>query len=475
MLLFSRLVLIAAAAVLGAPSHLQAQPPSTLAIVGADVLPMTGAPRLIDQTVIIRGERIISIGPRDQVPLPGSAHRIDASGLTLMPGLVDMHVHLPPEPGEPGDEAQRALAVMLAHGTTTARGMAGESINFSARDSVERGSIAGPRLYLASEPLNDRMVETPDAARAAVRKAKTAGFDFVKSHHLTEPPVWLALQDEARKLGLSTGGHLANEIGLVRGLAAGQQIEHLDGAMQELLSAARPGLRVDYAQFPPPAVLAALASADDALFDALARRVAAAKSYQVPTLSLFEKVVTAVPSTDELMRGPAMRYVSPVTVREWAAQREQLKQAGLTPEQATNFIDIRRRIVRAYHRAGVPLMAGSDTAQFFHVWGPGLVEEIEALAAAGLTPMEALRAATVIPRDYFRSLPNGGSSLGWKADFGTIEPGARADLILLRGDPSKNLSSLREIESVIAGGRHYSRAALDSILRMATADAKKGN
>ena len=149
--------------------------------------------------------------------------------------------------------------------------------------------------------------------------------------------------------------------------------------------------------------------------------------------------------------------------------------SGFTAEQGRAFRDLRRRIVRAFHRAGVPLMAGSDTAQAFHLWGPGLIDEIDALHAAGLTRMEALRSATVVPRDYLRSLPNGGSSLGWRAEFGTVEPGARADLILLDGDPSADLAALRVPNYVIAGGRVHDRAALDRMLEAAAEAAGRVN
>jgi pimeloyl-ACP methyl ester carboxylesterase/phosphohistidine phosphatase SixA len=168
---------------------------------------------------------------------------------------------------------------------------------------------------------------------------------------------------------------------------------------------------------------------------------------------------------------PNMRYVPKAALQQWASQHGSLKAAGFGEADAAAFVQLRRRIVRAFAQAGVPMMAGSDTAQNFHIWGPGLHDEVRALAAAGLTPMQALRAATVTPRDYFRSLPNGGSALGWKADFGTVKPGARADLILLSGDPSRNLDALTRPTLVIAAGRVYERSALDAMLGNVIADA----
>ena len=467
---WSRMFLVAALAIW--PAAAAAETERTVAIIGADVLPMTDQERLEDQTVLIADDRIVAVGPRQKVKVPAGARRIDGLGLTLMPGLVDMHVHLAPTPGKPGDAAQRALAVMLGHGVTTARGMAGSPNNLVVREKIERGEIAGPRFYAAAPALNFNSVKTPQEARAAVAAAKAAGYDLIKSHHFTDPTVWEAVQDEARKQGLPVAGHVANEIGLAGALGARQQVEHLDGALLALLPPDAPERAIDFAQIPPPPVMRAVAGASDAAVQALAASVAAAKGHQVPTLALFEKLMDLDTPTEQLLRAPEMRFIPEPALKQWATQREQLLQAGFAAADAKAFRDIRRQIVRAYHEAGVPLMAGSDTAQAFHIWGPGLIEEMEALAAAGLSPMAALKSATVVPRDYLRSLPNGGSSLGWKADFGTVEPNARADLILLKGDPSRDLPALRQLRAVIAAGRVYDRAALDAMLDKAAADAK---
>lgn len=444
-----------------------------LAIVGADVLPMTGAARLPDRTVLVSGGRIVAMGPRSRVRIPTGARRIDARGLTLMPGLVDMHVHLAPVPGAPGDAAHRALAVMLAHGVTTARGMAGSPNNLLVRDAVERRLLPGPRLYAAAPALNLNSAPTIQAARDAVIAARAAGYDLIKSHHLTDPAVWQAVQDEARRQRLPTAGHVTNQVGLARAMAAGQQIEHLDNMLYALLPDGAPERAIEFGQIPPPPFLVPLRGTSDGALSALARQAAVARSWHVPTLALFERIVDPATSIEALRALPEMRYVAEATLTQWAAQRDQFRaQAGFSAADAAAFRALRRRIVRALHRAGIPLMAGSDTPQAFQVSGPGLIAELQALAAAGLTPMEALRSATIVPRDYFRSLPNGGSSLGWRADFGTVEPGARADLILLRGDPSRDLANLRRLDTVIAAGQVYDRTRLDAMLDEASRAAK---
>lgn len=444
----------------------------TIAIVGIDVLPMAGPVRLANQIVLIEGDRIRAVGPRGRISVPAGARRIDGSGLTLMPGLVDMHVHLAPEPGRPGDAAQRALAVMLGHGTTVARGMAGSPANLAVRESVESGSLAGPRFYAAAPALHLNNTANAEAARQAVTAARTAGYDLIKSHHLVDVATWQAVQQGARAGRLPVAGHVTNQVGLARAMAAGQQVEHLDGVLFELLPADAPERQVPFGQVPPPPVLAALSGVTDARIDALARQAAAAGSWHVPTLALFERLVSGRP-VEELLAAPFMRWVPEAAARQWETQYRAFDaQSGYSSADRAALRDLRRRIVRAFHRRGVPIMAGSDTAQSFHIWGPGLIDEIEALAAAGLPPMAALRSATVVPRDYLRSLPGQGSHLGWRADFGTVEPGARADLILLRGDPSRDLANLRRLETVIAAGRVHDRAALDAMLDRAAQDAR---
>jgi imidazolonepropionase-like amidohydrolase len=472
MFLLKRLLL--AIILCAAPAAAIAQPAETIAFVGVDVLPMTGTARLRDQIVIVRGDRILAVGPRARTTVPRGARRIAGRGLTLMPGLVDMHVHLAPVPGAPGDAAQRAMAVMLGHGVTTARGMAGSPGNLVVRDAVERGTLAGPRFYAAAPGLHVNSAKTAEAAREAVAAARAAGYDLIKSHHIVDPAIWQAVQDEARRVGLPTAGHVTNQIGLDRAAAAGQQIEHLDGVIHALLPDGAPEREIDFSQIPPPQVVLAAARATDAQIEALARRMVAAKSWHVPTLGLFERVVDLSATPDTLRAHPDMRFVPEASLQQWAERRTGfLAQAGYSPEASRAFRDLRRRIVRIFHKAGVPMMSGSDTAQEFHIWGPGLIGEVEALAAAGLSPLDSLRTATVVPRDYFRSLPNGGSGRGWRADFGTVEPGARADLILVRGDPSRDLRALRRLESVVAAGRLHDRAALDRMLEAAASAAKQ--
>ncbi|WP_343342866.1 amidohydrolase family protein [Sphingomicrobium sp. XHP0239] len=436
---------------------------------GADVLPMTGEAIAQRQTVVVAGNRILEVRPFVPDDLSRAGRVIDARGQFLMPGLVDMHVHFAPAEGEPGDPAQRAAAVMLAYGVTTARSMAGAPEHLTLRERLASGAIVGPRIYAGSPALSDQKLTTVKAAEEAVREIDAAGYDFIKSHLISDPQVWQAVKTEADRHSLGTAGHVSNAVGLERAIAGNQQIEHLDGFIQALLPTDAPERAVEFGQIPPSPVLSKVDRArlaDSAVFDLAAR----AQSYQVPTLSLFEKLLDTERSISDLRASTAMRYVPDAAIEQWSEQRAQLV-AQISPEHGADLIQLRREIVRQLDARGVALMAGSDTAQAFHVWGLALHEEIETLAAV-VGAEKALRAATVLPAAYFRSLPDQGSATGQQADFGTIAVGTRADLLLLSANPLSDLSALQRPLAVMADGRFYDRAALDVLLDEASRAAK---
>jgi imidazolonepropionase-like amidohydrolase len=434
------------------------------AFVDVTVVPMTGAPgdetTQPGQTVLVAGDRITAVGPAGEVEIPAGARVIDGAGRTLIPGLVDMHAHLPPVPADKGDASWRTLRLLLAHGVTTARSLAGHPSHPEIRDRVAAGEILGPTLYVAAPALHDGNTATPGAAREAVRRAESQGFDLIKSHHLTNPEVWAAVQDEARAQELPVSGHVSHQVGLERALEAGQQIEHLDGYLAALLppGSDEAATANQWGQVPPAPVLEAV---DMDRLPSLARQVAASGAWNGPTLALFEKLADTETSTETLRTAPEMRWVPTAALDQWTGQRGQMAAAfgGLD-----GFVEMRREIVLALHRAGAPLLAGSDTTQLFHLAGPGLHEEIAAFRAAGLPAAAALRTATAAPADYLDALADHGSATGRAADFGRIAPGLRADLVLLRGNPLEEIAATREIDGVMVRGRWLDRQELDGLL-----------
>src|SRR5690606_14669299 len=249
-----------------------------------------------------------------------------------------------------------------------------------------------------------------------------------------------AAVDEARAQGLPVAGHLTHAVPLQHAIAAGQQIEHLDGFVRALLP---DDVRdVPFGQFPPPHVLARV---DRSRLPTLAAEVA--HGHFTPTLSLFEKLLDDTP-VETLARRPEMRWISQGARQAWSMQREQSR-AHFEPI-ADALVGLRRDAVAALLDAGAPLMAGSDAPQAFHVMGFALHEELASLVDAGATPAQALAAATVNPARW----------LG-RSDLGVVAEGARADLVLVGGDPTANVAATRAIEGVMLRGEWLDRAALD--------------
>jgi imidazolonepropionase-like amidohydrolase len=461
-------ILIAAMAMVVGPAE-TVPPREKIAIVGADVLPMTATERLRDQTILVDGERISLVGPRASTRVPAGYRSIDARGKVVMPGLVDMHMHLSPEPGANWDSTQRALAISLANGVTTARVMTGAPAHPAVRAKVAAGTIAGPRLYLAAPGIADQNTPSPEVAREKVKAAKAAGFDLIKAHGIANVAVWQAMTDEARAQGLPVAGHVTNPVGLQRALDAKQQVEHLDSVPAELMPA---DASRDFGQFLSKPELDVLAKVPAERFAEVARGAKAKSGHFVPTLAAFARIAELEREFDSMLSGPDDDYVAQWIIDDWRARRQGLVDAGFTRDDSIGMRAVRRQITKALHDAGVPLMAGSDSPHPFHVWGFGMIREIEALNEAGLSRMEALRSATIVPRDYFRTLPGQGSSVGVKAEFGTVEPGAFADLLLLDGDPSGDLGALHEINAVIAGGRYYAADRVKAMLASAAAAGK---
>lgn len=438
--------------------RLPALDPSATLFRDVHVVAMSDDRVLANHDVRVADGRIVEIA--ETLEPRANERIIDGGGdRWLVPGFVDMHLHLPPDDGTEKSPAKRALHLLLSHGVTTTRGLAGHPSHPKLRDRVANGELLGPTLYVAGPALHQGSVKTIEAAREAVRAQHAAGFDLVKSHHLVDPTIWQAAADEARELGIPTAGHVTNEVGLDRVLLASQQVEHLDGFIAALCPSLD-GLP-PFAQFPPED---ALARADIERLPALAARFAAAELPNTPTLALFEIVCDVNTKTAEFVDWDDMSHVSQTAREKWAADREQQLAAGFpSAAMATRFVQLRRAITKALAEAGAPLLVGSDCPQNFLVEGFATHREMTALEAAGLAPIDVLRAATRTAAQYLDALPRHGSASGLAADFGAIVPGHRADLVMLTADPLASTKNLAAIEGVMLRGKWLDRATLDAM------------
>jgi imidazolonepropionase-like amidohydrolase len=377
--------------------------------------------------------------------------RVEGQGRYLMPGLVDMHLHLVPGVGQPEDPAGQVLALLLANGVTSARALGGpKDTALTVRDRVARGEVLGPTLRVAGPSLHGKSVRGPEQVRQRVREYKAAGYDLLKTHGGLGRETYDVMMAEARAQGLRVSGHVTPDVGLFHALESGQQIEHLDGYLNELLpenDAAR--AEVGQVELGEP-----LERMDPARIPALAEATKKAGVWSSPTLALFE-TVTSPEGVESLSARPELRYAPQAAVKTWTQMvAGDPQMAGVPTERKHRFAELRRQVAHALYTSGAKLLVGSDSPQLFMVAGFAVHREMEALTAAGIPPYGVLEAATRNPAEY----------LGEADTWGTVAEGRRADLLLLDANPLEDVKHTRAIAGVMVRGHWLPRSELDAML-----------
>ena len=424
-----------------------------LAFVGVDVLPMTepGVPRVIEnRTVVVTDRRIASMHPADEVEVADGTEVVEAEGMYLMPGLAEMHGHLP-GPRTVQSDARNLLFLYIANGVTTVRGMQGERSQLGLRARIARGQSLGPRLFVGSPSMTGGRVATPAQGAQLVREYNEAGYDLVKMHEGLSPDVFDAVAATAREAGLPFGGHVPDAVGLRHALGSGQvSIDHLDNYVEALVPAEDPPAAAD-GLF---GVGALLDQVDMALLPELVDATRAAGASVVPTMVLWETVFFGDRSAAELRAArPEVRYMPPETVEQWERVVDERAAAG-DPETNRRVAALRRRILQALHEGGVPVLLGTDSPQTFSVPGFSVHHEMALWVEVGMTPYEVLEAGTRRVAEYF----------GAADDFGTIEIGRRADLLLLTANPVDDVANVARRGGVMVNGNWWSEARIQDRL-----------
>ena len=424
----------------------------TYAFVDVSVVPMDSERVVPGQTVLVAGDRIVAIGDADEVDVPAGAETIDAGGKFLMPGLAEMHAHIPSGQAGGPDFTERVLLLYLANGITTVRGMLGAPVHLELRAQTDRGEVLSPRIYTSGPSINGNSIPSPDSARRAVRHQKLAGYDFLKIHPGLSREAFEVLDEVADSADIGFAGHVPEEVGLERALQAGYlSIDHLDGYAQALV-----GDDVDASEVPPSFFGALLVGyMDEAKLAEVAEATRASGVWNVPTQSLIESI--ALPDDPlEMAKRPEMRYMPPQVVSNWVeAKQNFLANESYSAEGARRFVEIRLKLIKALQDAGAGLLLGSDAPQVFQVPGFSMRAELASLIAAGLTPYEALTTGTRNVALYFGALE----------DRGTIEIGKAADLLLLEANPLEDVGNVELLDGVMVRGRWLPRSELDEILR----------
>jgi imidazolonepropionase-like amidohydrolase len=468
----------AASAPLGAQSR-GASP--TIVIDHVTVVDVERGVLLPDRRVVVAGTRIVGVDSSARVAAPrGAARVIDGGGTYLIPGLWDMHVHAAWGsfgPGLPTMDSTYA-PLFVANGVTGVRDMWGQAARVARwKAHVRERTAPWPRivspLHILDGPnpvwIGSVSVTTAEDARRAVDSLARAGADFIKAYSLLPRAAFLAAAAEATRLGLPIAGHVPNAVGVAAASDAGMRsIEHLT-LIPAACSTLADSVQAAYGALPdsvPRATTmrlsqtfapAILAHPDSARCDAVAHRLAANGTWLVPTLTVLRSTSHLDDTT--FASDPRTRYAPPQYIRMWTPQPG-------TPSGAVTAEGwaLRRRlfarqldIVGQMARAGVPILAGTDFGNPFIYAGFSLHDELALLVRAGLTPAEALRAATLGPARYLDATDS----------LGTVAPGKLADLVLLDADPLADVRNTARIRAVIANGRYLDRAALDAMIARA--------
>lgn len=400
-----------------------------------NVIPMDQERVIENQTVVVRNGRITALGPERSVKFGKEALVIDAKGKYLTPGWAEIHAHVPPiDDIEPMKEV---LTLYLANGITTIRGMLGHPKHLELRSKINSGEILGPHFYATGPSFNGQSVKTPERGAEMVREQKKAGYDFLKLHPGLTKETFPAIAKTAQEVGIPFVGHVSFNVGVWRAIDAKySSIDHLDGFVEAItpgmdtLAEQETGLFGSWIAY----------RADASQIPKLVNQLREKRVRVVPTQALAERWLSPLPAV-EFTDDPEMKYMKPQEIQSWVrAKNTYNENPNFSKEHAEKLVQIRRKLIYECQKNGVELLLGSDAPQIFNVPGFSIHHEMKYMVDAGLTPYETLRTGTVNVASYLN-----------KPDSGIIKTGNVSDLVLLSGNPLKDINQTRGIEGVMIG------------------------
>ena len=424
-----------------------------------------------DRTVVIENSRIETIGESSKVRIPKNAEVIESNGKFMIPGLWDMHVHW---------YDADYLPLFIANGVTGVRLMWGIPKHHQWRKEIEKGKMLGPHLLIASTIMDGPnpvwpgsiSVSNVSKAREAVATARKEKADFVKVYSRLGREEYFAIAEECQKRNLVFCGHVPNAVSAREASEAGQKsIEHLTGILmsvskmeqelrkqletqkQEPENSAmheRPVKELEKEKTAAELVDSYDATKATQLFADFVKN----KTWQCPTLTMLTS--KAYISDPKFIDDPRLKYMPPSLRSSWNSKRNSRSSKSKREDYAIAkpVYENLMEVVESMNQAGVRFLAGTDTFNPFCFPGFSLHDELELLVHAGLTPAQALQAATRNAAEYSNKLDS----------FGSVEKGKIADLLVLDGNPLEDINNTRKISSVIYGGKVFDRAALDQML-----------
>lgn len=425
--------------------------PGTIAFTNVTTLPMDRPGTAADQTVVVVDGVITEVGPSSEVTVGAGATIIDGEGRFLMPGLAEMHAHVPPGANPPREAIDDILFLYVANGVTTIRGMLGSDYQIPLAREIASGAASGPTFYVGAPSINGNSAPDAEAAERLIRTHADAGYDLQKIHPGVSRETWDRMAEVADEVGLTYGGHVPTDVGLVHAIETGMStVDHLDGYVQAV---ATDDVVAQVNTGQPVSLGGLVAGVDEAKIDEIVQLTVEHDVHVVPTMYLWENLYGAT-SADPFLAQPEMRYVSQQQRDAWRNQAAGSPRGEAGEVRA--FLDLRNRILDRLADAGAPIMMGTDSPQMFNVPGFALHREIAVMSEAGMTNQQILESGTVVVGRYVRE------HLGIDHSFGTIAVGQRADLVLLGANPLDDLSNLTDRVGVMVRGEWISREEIDA-------------
>ena len=438
-----RSVALFAVAVLStAPSAGRAQ--RAIAFTHVGVIDGTDSMPRLEQTVVVRGNRIVAVGPTRSTTVPSDARTIDARGKFLMPGLWDMHVHTSIIGG------RALLALYVANGVTGVRDMAGDWDTLTKwRREIAAKKLVGPRIVASGPyleggdvPIPHILTRTPEEGAAGVDSLVKLGVDFIKVHGQLTRPTYFAIARRAREKGIPFAGHVSQAVGSADASDSGQKsIEHMLAIPAPCTPAESIALK------PRFTVQSALGRCSSRDLASLYERFVRNGTWVTPTFSAAYEV-SAWPS--RVVPGDSMAHYLPESLKKFVAEIFPMPDSVPPGADSVGHAMFAKRLAQAetMRAAGVHILTGTDAPLRNSPPGFGLHEELALLVRGGMSPFNAIRAATIEPATY----------LGMLDSAGTIAAGKLADLILLSANPLSDIRATRDIVAVVANGRFIDKA-----------------
>lgn len=410
------------AGVLLSAGQLSAQ---TVTIDNVTIVDVTNGTLQPRKTIVVEGKRIARI--ENATATTKAAATLDGTGMFVIPGLWDMHVHayFTNDTARFHTTSEVMFPLFVVNGVTGVRDLGSNlEATLAARDSVDKHLLIGPRM-MVSGPMIDGpttryaaaiKVATADEARSAVRMLKERGVDLIKTQSLIPKEAYFALAEEAQRIGIPFEGHVPNSVTAFDAIKANQRsFEHFIGVRDTA--------------------------------NTLIAEIARKRVWQCPT------VINSVGNASEFLSDPGLLYWLRPAVEGW--RRTAVTQAAATDsaaKAAEERANRRLAMIKRMHDLKIPFLAGTDApAGYDLVPGASIHRELQLFVRAGLTPLQSLQTATINPATYF----------GKSADMGTIAVGKIADLVLLSRNPLVDIANTRGVVAVVADGRYYSPRELD--------------